>query len=92
LIGEILSQAFALPARRVDLKSIYCNTITRSALKLIRSFDGDVVNGEAIICNFTHEEPSTDRNGRIVEGTFKLYFPNGQAICYALSGEISYVL
>jgi hypothetical protein len=74
------------------LKSIYCSTITRSALKLIRSFDGDVVGDEAILCNFTLEEPSRDKNGRTVEDAFKVYFPNGQAICYALSGEISFVL
>ncbi len=87
-----LSHAFIVSTGRGILKSIYCSTITRSALKLIRSFDGDVVDGEALICNFTHEEPSKDRNGRMIEDAFKIYFPNGQAICYALSGEISFVL
>ena len=74
------------------MKTLYCLTITTSALKLIRSFDGDIVANEAIVCNFSHEEPSRDRNGNVVEGAFKLFFPNDQAICYALSGEISIVL
>jgi hypothetical protein len=74
------------------LKRLYCCSITSKALRLIRSFDGDVIDNEAIICNFSREEPSTDRNGNVVEGSFKIFFPNSQAICYALSGEIAYVL
>jgi hypothetical protein len=87
-----LPQAFIIPIGRIILKSIYCSTITSSALKLIRSFDGDVVGDEAILCNVTYEEPSRDKHGRMVEDAFKAYFPNGQAICYAMSGEISFVL
>jgi hypothetical protein len=74
------------------MKTLYCLTITPLALKLIRRFDGDIVDNKAIICNFSHEEPGRDRNGNIIEGAFKLFFPNAQAICYTLSGEISYVL
>ncbi len=74
------------------MKSIYCITITPFALRLIRSFDGDVIGDEAVICNYLQEEPSRDRNGNIIEGAFKIFFPNKQAICYTLSGEISFVL
>ncbi|HTK10698.1 MAG TPA: hypothetical protein VL485_26225 [Ktedonobacteraceae bacterium] len=73
-------------------KAIYCCTITNLALRLIRSFDGDVLNNEAIICNFASEEPSRDQWGQLVDGAFRIYFPNQQAICYTLSGEISFVL
>ncbi len=62
------------------------------ALRLIRRFDGDVVGNEAIICNFSREEPSKDKYGNVVEDAFKIFFPNNQAICYSLSGAISYVL
>ena len=74
------------------MRTLYCLTITAQALKLIRRFDGDIVGDQAIVCNMSHEEPSRDRNGNVVEGAFKLFFPNSQAICYTLSGEISFVL
>lgn len=74
------------------MKVLYCLTVTSMALHLIRKFDGDVVGDEAIICNFTSEEPSRDRNGNVVDGAFKIFFPNKQAICYSLSGEIAFVL
>jgi hypothetical protein len=74
------------------LKILYCLTVTSRALKLIRSFDGDVVGNEAILCNFSREEPSRDKSGNIVAGAFKVFFPNGQAICYNDSGAISFVL
>lgn len=74
------------------MKTLYCNTITPKALQLIRRFEGDVVDFEAIVCHYTHEEPSRDRHGNVVEGAFKIFFPDKQAICYTLSGEISYVL
>jgi hypothetical protein len=74
------------------LRTLYCLTITTQALKLIRRFDGDILGDQAIICNMTREEPSRDRNGNVIEGAFKLFFPNAQAICYTLSGEISFVL
>src|SRR5947209_17573763 len=66
--------------------------VTPMALKLIRRFDGDVIGDKAIICNCSREEPSKDKNGRIVDGAFRIFFPNNQAICYTLSGEISFVL
>jgi hypothetical protein len=75
-----------------DLKIIYCRTVTPMALKLIRSFDGDIVGDKAMICHFSREEPSRDKNGHIVDGAFRIFFPNSQAICYTLSGEISFVL
>jgi hypothetical protein len=78
--------------RRKSLKTLYCLTITPLALKLIRRFDGDIVADEAIICNYSREEPSRDRKGNIIEGAFKIFFPNAQAICYTLSGEIAFVL
>ncbi len=74
------------------MKTLYCLTITPLALKLIRRFDGDIVDGEAIICHYCGEEPSRDKNGNIIEGAFKISFPNAQAICYTLSGEIAFVL
>jgi hypothetical protein len=74
------------------LKEIYCISITPAALRLIRRFDGDVTERIATICNFTHEEPSRDYKGRIIEGAFKVFFPNhNQALCYSLSGEIACV-
>jgi hypothetical protein len=74
------------------LKTLFCQTITKRALALIRSYDGDVVGYEAIIPHYSHEEPSRDRKGNQVEGAYKIFFPDNQAICYTLSGEISYVL
>ncbi|WP_149404812.1 hypothetical protein [Dictyobacter arantiisoli] len=74
------------------MKTLYCTTITANALRLIRSYEGDVKNGEAIVCHYVHEEPSRDKHGRVVENAFKLYFPNSEAICYSLTGEISHVI
>ncbi|WP_126627858.1 hypothetical protein [Dictyobacter alpinus] len=74
------------------MKTLYCTTITSRALQLIRSYEGDVSGSEAILCHYVHEEPSRDKYGRLVEDAFKVYFPNNEAICYTLSGEISYVL
>ncbi len=66
--------------------------MTPKALALIRRYEGDVVGQEATICHYSHEEPSRDKFGNVVEGAFKIFFPDNQAICYAESGEISYVL
>ncbi len=74
------------------MKRIYCLTVTPLALKLIRSYEGDIVGREAILCHFSYEEPSRDKKGNIVEGSFKVTFPNGKAICYNLSGAIAFVL
>ncbi|GLV59195.1 hypothetical protein KDH_60230 [Dictyobacter sp. S3.2.2.5] len=74
------------------MKTLYCTTITSSALKLIRRYEGEVSGCEATICHYVHEEPSKDKHGRVIENAFKVYFPNSEAICYTLSGEISYVL
>ncbi|MBE3561933.1 MAG: hypothetical protein IMW89_22330 [Ktedonobacteraceae bacterium] len=74
------------------MKTIYCLTITPRALSLIRSFDGDVVGREAILCHYVSEEPGRDKWGNVVDGSFKVTFPNGDAICYNLSGAIAFVL
>jgi hypothetical protein len=74
------------------MKILYCTTITARALDLIRRYEGDVVNSEATICHYVHEEPSRNKFGQIVEDAYRIYFPNNEAICYSLSGEISYVL
>lgn len=74
------------------MKRIYCHSITPMALSLIRRFEGDVVENEAIICHYLKEEPSINKYGKVVEGAFKITFPDQQAICYTLSGEIAYVL
>ncbi|GAC1483649.1 MAG: hypothetical protein NVS2B12_38520 [Ktedonobacteraceae bacterium] len=74
------------------MKILYCITITQMALRLIREYEGDVVGREATICHYTHEEPSRNRAGNVVEGAYKIYFPNKQAICYSTTGEISFVL
>lgn len=74
------------------MKILYCTTITSKALKLIRQYEGDVNGCEAVICHFIHEEPSKNKFGNVVDGAFKIFFPNNEAICYTLSGEISYVL
>ena len=74
------------------MKTLYCTTITSRALQLIRSYEGDVSGCEAVLCHYIHEEPSRDKYGRVVENAFKIFFPNSEAICYTLSGEISYVL
>ena len=73
------------------MKSLYCLTITSLALKLIQSFEGDVVGNEAVICHEVREEPSRDRNGNVIEGAFRIFFPNDEAICYTLSGEIAFL-
>jgi hypothetical protein len=83
---------FRIQEKENDLKILYCRVVTPMALKLIRRFDGDIIGDKAIICNFSREEPSKDKNGRIVDGAFRIFFPNNQAICYTLSGEISFVL
>ena len=74
------------------MKTLYCTTVTSTALDLIRRFEGDVVGHEAIICHYKQEEPCTDHNGAIIDGAYKLVFPNAQAICYTLSGEIAAIL
>jgi hypothetical protein len=74
------------------MKTIYCITITSRALELIRRYEGDVQGSEATICHYIHEEPSRNKFGNVVENAYKIYFPNNEAICYATSGEISYVL
>lgn len=74
------------------MKTLYCTTITPKALNLIRRYEGDVSGCEAVVCHYTHEEPSKNKFGHVVDGAYKIYFPNNEAICYALSGEISYVL
>jgi len=74
------------------VKTLYCRIITTQALALIRHYEGDVVGHEAIICHYTREEPSRNKYGHIVEGAFKITFPNQQAICYNTTGEFSFVL
>ncbi len=74
------------------MKTIYCRSVTPLALKLIRSYDGDIVGEKAVLCNFSREEPSRNNKGHIVPDAFRVIFPNGKAICYTLSGEISFVL
>ena len=74
------------------MKTIYCLSVTPLALKLIRSYDGDVIGKKAILCNFSSVEPSRDKKGNIVEDAFKMTFPNGKAIYYNLSGAISFAL
>jgi hypothetical protein len=74
------------------MKILYCTTITAKALALIRQYEGDVSGGEAVICHYVYEEPSKNRLGHVVEGAFKIFFPNNEAICYTTAGEISYVL
>jgi len=74
------------------LKTLYCITVTQKALSLIREYEGDVIGQEATICHYSYEEPSRDKFGNVVEGAYKIFFPNKQAICYTQTGEISYVL
>lgn len=74
------------------MKTIYCLSVTPLALKLIRSYDGDVIGKEAILCNFSSVEPSRDKRGNIVEDAFKMTFPNGKGIYYNLSGAICFAL
>ena len=74
------------------MKTLYCTTITARALQLIRNYEGDVNGCEAVVCHYSHEEPSRNKFGNVVENAYKIYFPNSEAICYTLSGEISYVL
>lgn len=73
------------------MKTLYCTDITPSALRLIRNYEGDVSGSFATVCHYIHEEQSMDRHGNIVADAFKIYFPNNEAICYTLAGEISYV-
>jgi hypothetical protein len=73
------------------MKTLYCKDITPSALRLIRNYEGDVSGSFATVCHYIHEEQSMDRHGNIVADTFKIYFPNNEAISYTLAGEISYV-
>lgn len=76
----------------MHMKTLYYRTITQQALALIRHYDGDVVGHEVIICHYTYEEPSRNREGNVVEGAFKIFFPNQQAICYTTTGEFAIVL
>ena len=89
---SLFDQLLRIQVKENDLKILFCRMVTPMALKLIRRFDGDIIGDKAIICNCTREEPSKDKNGRIVDGAFRIFFPNNQAICYTLSGEISFVL
>ena len=89
---SLFDQLFRIQVKEKDLKILFCRMVTPMALKLIRRFDGDIIGDKAIICNCSREEPSKDKNGRIVDGAYRIYFPNKQAICYTLSGEISFVL
>jgi hypothetical protein len=73
------------------MKTLYCKDITPSALRLIRHYEGNVSDQIATIHHDIHEEPSRDRYGNIDSNAFKIYFPDNEAICYTLSGEISYV-
>ena len=73
------------------MKTLYCKDITPSALRLIRHYEGDVKENLATVNHYIHEEQSRDRHGNIVVDAFKIYFPNNEAICYTLAGEISYV-
>lgn len=75
--------------RSKGLKTIYCLTITQGALRLIRSYDGDISERVATLCNFSSVEPSTDKYGHVVEDAFRVTYPNGKAICYNLGGAIS---
>ncbi|BCL78363.1 hypothetical protein ccbrp13_08280 [Ktedonobacteria bacterium brp13] len=74
------------------MKRLYYRTITPQALALIRHYEGDIVGHEVIVCHYTYEEPSRNRKGHVVEGAFKMFFPNQQAICYTATGEFSFVL
>ncbi len=74
------------------MKIIYCRSVTQLALKLIRSYEGDIIGDKAILCHFSREEPSRDKKGNIVPDAFRVIYPNGKAICYTLSGEIAFVL
>ncbi len=71
------------------VKTIYCLTITSGALELIRKYEGDVRHFEATLCHYLCEEPSRDKYGNVVEDAYRVTYPNGEAICYNLSGAIS---
>ncbi|GCE10226.1 hypothetical protein [Tengunoibacter tsumagoiensis] len=73
------------------MKTLFCTTITPNALRLIRRYEGDVVETEAIVCHYMTEEPSRDRAGNIVDGAYIMTFPNKEAICYSISGEIAHL-
>jgi hypothetical protein len=77
--------------KEVIVKKLFCRTITPQALKLIRFYEGDLKGDQVIICHNVREEPSHNNKGHIVEGAFRIFFPNEQAICYTLTGEISFV-
>ena len=82
-----------LPEHEVpEMLTTYCLTITPLALKLIRRFDGDVVDFVATLCHYSRREPSKDKWGRNVEAAFRVTYPNGEALCYNEEGAICYVL
>ncbi len=71
------------------MKTVYCLTITTGALALIRKYEGDVEAFQATLCHYVSEEPSKNKYGNLVEDAYKVTYPNGEAICYNLSGGIS---